>query len=241
MHIPSVRGSLMAALLGAALAACSSESTGPGASAGSLVVYGAGSAADLAPAPFAGQAVPEGAEWGPAGSVLLHVYALWISSKADCSDPILVQQHPAEGVDKEFMQNPVLFEGNPPAGAYQCVVLKMSDVLRMQPATSFGSCVAGTEYRGDIYREGEADWKDVDLQPIIGSGTDEAPVNDHVAIFMTVNPAAAMARGISENQIAELTAGLVVPGRNTFVMDASQGVLSYQGSCGLEKPVVSFR
>jgi hypothetical protein len=219
------------------LAACSSESTGP-AGADALVVYGAGSAP--APGPQPSEGLPDGALWGPAGSVTIHLYALWISHSADCSNPVLVQQHPAAGVDKDFMLNPVLFQGAPATGSYQCVMFKMSDVLRMKPATSFGACVAGVEYRGDIYREGETDWKDVDLNPIIGTGSDEVPVDDHVTIFMTRSPAAALSRGISENQIVELLSNLIVPGQSTFVLDASQAVLSWGTGCGLEKPAISF-
>src|SRR5437870_3232802 len=83
-------------------------------------------------------------------------------------------------------------------------IFKMSDVIGMVPATSFGACVAGTFYEGDIYREGETDWKDAELNPIIGTGTDDAPLDDHVAIFLTGNPAAVEARGVSENQVVLL-------------------------------------
>jgi hypothetical protein len=222
---------------GAAVSACSTETAGPGGDSAALVVYGAGAAASGAP--LASDA-PDGALWGPAASVTIHLYALWISNSANCSNPVLVQQHPAAGVDKDFMQHPVLFQGTPANGSYQCVMLQMSDVLRMKPATSFGSCVANLEYSGDIYREGETDWVDVDLNSVVGTGTDEAPVDDHVTIFMTRSPEAAMARGISSNQIVELGSNLIVPGQSTFVMDASNAVLSWGGSCGLEKPEISF-
>jgi hypothetical protein len=240
-EIMSVRcssGSLLTVLVATVLSACSSETAGPGNDSSALTVYGSGSA--IAGAPMSSDA-PDGALWGPASSVTIHLYALWISTSANCSNPILVQQHPAAGVDKDFMQNPVLFQGSPANGSYQCVMFKMSDVLRMKPATSFGACVAGVEYAGDIYREGETDWKDVDLNPVIGTGSDEAPVDDHVTIFMTRSPAAAIARGISENQVVELGSNLIVPGQSTFVMDASQAVLSWGTGCGLEKPAISFR
>jgi len=235
--ISPLRSLLAGCSVALTLTACSSEPAGPGGDS-ALTVYGAGSTP--AAAPQASQELPDGALWGPASSVTIHLYALWISPSADCSNPVLVQQHPAAGVDKDFMLNPVLFEGSPANGSYQCVMFKMSDVLRMKPASSFGACVANVEYSGDIYRDGETDWKDVDLNPIIGTGSDEVPANDHVTIFMTRNPAAAIARGISENQIVELGSDLVVPGQSTFVMDASQAVLSWGSGCGLEKPIISF-
>lgn len=239
MHSHSVIRSLLAgSALTLTLSGCSSETAGPGGDAAALTVYGAGSAP--AASAQASPGAPDGGLWGAASSVTIHLYALWISHSPDCADPVLVQQLPAAGVDQDFMQNPVLFQGSPANGSYQCVMFKMSDVLRMKPATSFGACVANVEYSGDIYREGENDWKDVDLNPITGSGTDESPVNDHVTIFMTRSPAAAIARGISENQIVELGSNLIVPGQSTFVMDASQAVLSWGTGCGLEKPAISF-
>jgi len=225
-------------ILAATLSACAAETSGPAGDAAALTVFGAGTAPTAAPQ--ASEGLPEGALWGGASSVTIHLYALWISQNPDCSDPLLVQQHPAAGVDKDFMQAPVLFQGSPAAGSYQCVMLKMSDVLRMKPASTFGSCVANVEYSGDIYREGESDWKDVDLNTVVGTGSDEVPVDDHVTIFMTRSPSAALARGISENQIVELGSNLVVPGQSTFVMDASQAVLSWGAGCGLEKPAISF-
>ena len=238
--VRSFRSLLVVGALGALLSACSSTETliDPVDDSGLLTVYGSGAA--VAGAPLADVGDPEGAEWGAAGSLTIHLYALWISHAADCSNPVLVQQHPAAGVDKDFMQSPVLFQGTPATGSYQCVMMKMSDVLRMRPATTFGSCDASVEYVGDIYRDGETDWVDQDLNPIVGTGSDETPTDDHVTIFMTRSPSAAMARGISENQVVELGSNLIVPGQSTFVMDASHAVLSYQGQCGIEKPEISF-
>jgi hypothetical protein len=237
----SFRPTLIPTLAVAALlAACTGEpATGASADA-ALTIYGAGSAAAAAPA-FTQDQLPPGAETGAAGSVKLNMYALWVSRSADCSNPVLVQQYPAAGVEKDFMQHPVLFSGSPDPGAYQCVMFRMSDVLRMSPAATFGSCVLGTEYSGDIYRDGESDWVDVNLNPIIGHGTEAAPVDDHVTLFMSRNPAAVEARGASEHQTLPLGSDLVVPAHSTFVMDASHSVMSYQGQCGMNPPAISFQ
>ncbi|NOT08281.1 MAG: hypothetical protein HOP28_08745 [Gemmatimonadales bacterium] len=226
-------------LLVATAAGCSTDPAGTHDPATLLTVYGAGTAPAAAAPSF--DPGPADAEWGGASSLTIRLYALWISPAADCSGPVLVQQHPAAGTDRDFMQNPVLFQGTPANGSYQCVILKMSDVLRMKPSSTFGACAAGMEYSGDIYRSGESDWKDVNLDPIVGSGTDLNPVDDHVAIFMTRDPAAAIARGISEHQVVTLLSDLIVPGQNTFVMDASHAVLSSGGYCGLEKIEPSFK
>jgi len=177
---------------------------------------------------------------GSPSSVKIRMYALWISTHSDCSAPLLVQTYGTAGEDKDFMQDPVLFAGEPAAGGYQCVMFKMSDVLRMTPATSFGACVAGTEYAGDIYRDGESDWKDVDLNVVVGHGTDVAPVDDHVTIFFTRDTALARARGISSNQLVLLESDLIVPAQSTFYMNGHNAVQTDGVDCGFEKPRTSF-
>jgi hypothetical protein len=202
-----------------------------------LVIRGAGgpAAASLLDNPG------EGGLFGSAGSLTIKLYSLYISANADCSSPVLVQDLGASGADRDFMTNPVLFSGTPAAGTYQCVMMQMSDVLRMKPSTSFGGCLAGTEYAGDIYRTGENDWVNQNLTPIAGTGTDELPVDSHVTIFMARDTAAAIARGISTHQLVQLQTNLVVPGQSTFRMDASNAVATDGVRCGIEKPLVSFR
>jgi hypothetical protein len=226
------------ALVTVALAACGAESTTlPPASDAALVVYGAGgpAAASLLSPP------DQGMQFGAAAALTIKLYALYLSPNADCSNPTLVQDLGASGAERDFMTNPVLFSATPAAGTYQCVMLKMSDVLRIKPATSFGGCVAGTEYAGDIYRDGENDWVDVTGATITGSGSDAAPVDSHVTLFMARDTSAAIARGISRHQLVQLQSSLIVPGQSTFRMDASQAVATDGVQCGIEKPVVSFR
>lgn len=243
---PNSRTTRHAALLAALLAttACGTAADGvtdggtvPPTGTPALVVHGAGGAASasLLADP------PSGMQFGSAASLTMKLYALYVSANADCSSPVLVQDLGANGATKDFMTNPALFSGNPAAGTYQCVMFKMSDVLTMSPSTSFGGCVAGTQYAGDIYREGENDWVDENGATIVGTGTDEAPLDSHVTIFITRNPAAAMARGISEHQVVELQANLVVPAQSTFRMDASNAVATDGTQCGVEKPVMTFQ
>lgn len=225
----------MAAVL--VLGACSAaDTTTPGGSTPALVVYGSGTAAG-ASLKMDGDS---GITFGPAASLTIKLYALYISTHADCSSPQLVQDLGAAGVDKDFMTNPVLFEGTPASDTYQCVMMKMSDVLNMKPGATFGACVAGANYAGDIYRAGESDWVDVNLGHITGTGTDDVPADDHVTIFMSRDTAAAMARGISPHQLLPLQSSLVVPGQTTFRMDASNAVATNGVQCGIEPPVMSF-
>jgi hypothetical protein len=231
------RTALVAA--GALFAACSTPLIE---SSNSLTVHGAGTAPIPSVALVRAQRSSSTPEilTGGASSVTIRMYALWISSHGDCSLPVLVQTYGETGQDKDFMQNPVLFAGQPAAGTYQCVMFRMSDVLRMKPATTFGACVSDTEYAGDIYRDGESDWKDVDLNVVVGHGTDDVPVDDDVTIFFSRDTAAALLRGISPNQLVLLESDLVVPAQSTFYMDAHDAVQTDGVYCGLEKPHTSF-
>jgi len=120
------------AAVAVSLVACSTADTVATTGAPALVVYGSGSALG-ASLRMDGDS---GAVFGPAGSLTIKLYSLYISTNADCSSPQLVQDLGAAGVNKDFMTNPVLFEGTPTAGTYQCVMMKMSDVLNMKPGAA---------------------------------------------------------------------------------------------------------
>lgn len=178
---------------------------------------------------------------GDPAALRIGVYALYISPNADCSSPVLVQDYGATPHVTDFVGNPVLFTGSPAVGAYQCVAVKMSDVIRVVPDTTFGVCVAGTEYSGDIYREGQSDWKDVDLNSIVGTGTDSVPADDRVTLIMTRDTAAAQARGFSTNQVLTLSSDLVVPAQSTFYWNGQGTVTDDGGQCGVNPGHPSFQ
>lgn len=225
--------------------ACGTDAGSTGATDATLTVRGSGAAAPLGVVgaslqPGTAPSTLADASSGNPSSLTLTVYTLYIGKNADCSSLQLVQDYGATGQPKDLMVNPVLFSGSPANGAYQCVAFRMSDVIKMKPAASFGACVAGTEYVGDIYRAGESDWKDVDLATIVGHGTDEVPADDHVTIFLARNSAAAQARGLSPHQVITLSSDLVVPAQTTFYWDATGTVRSEGGQCGINPGMPSF-
>jgi hypothetical protein len=227
--------SLALLLAGGLLTACSSASSP---TAGSqLTVIGAA----FAPPPSAPSLFTPPVPSGDPAALRIGVYALYISSNADCSSPVLVQDYGATAVTKDFVANPVLFTGSPADGSYPCVAIKMSDVIRMEPDSSFGNCVAGTEYAGDIYRAGETDWKDVDLNPITGTGTDSMPSDDRVTLIMTRDTAAAIGRGFSPNQTIQLGSDLIVPSQSTFYWNGQGSVVDQGGQCGINPGQPSFQ
>jgi len=206
-----------------------------------LTIYGSASkppsllSASIRPAsrPLFGMAAPTDST-GPS-TMPIRMYALYVSPNADCTSPVLVQDYGAEGVVKDFVAHPVLFQAEPAAGTYQCMIFRMSDVLTMKPSKSFGPCDSSQTYIGDIYRDGETDWIDQDGNQIIGRGTDDpaGAVDDHVAIFFTSDTAAATARGVSPNQVVPLGSPLVAPGQSTLYWDMSGAVQDEGGYCSI--------
>ncbi len=227
------------------LAGCAGSTVLTHTSTPALVVYGSGapavggSAASPSGAPML--TPPDGLTFGSVASFTIKLYALYVSTSGDCSSPVLVQDLGTAGVDKDFMTNPVLFEGTPAAATYPCVMFKMSDVLRSRPSSTFGGCTLGTEYTGDIYRAGDSAWVDVNLNPIVATGSDTVPSNDHVTIFITRDTVAALGRGINHGQLVPLGASLIVPGQLTFHVDASHAMATDGTRCGMEKPVFWFQ
>jgi len=214
-------------------AACSSE--GLIGSTPSLTVTGS---AGAPPALFSNASFVTS---GDPSAVRIGMYALWISSNGDCSSPTLVQDYGDAGEVKDLVQNPVLFSAEAAAATYECVIIRMSDVVGFESASSFGTCEANVAYEQDIYREGQTDWKDADLNPIIGTGTDSVPSNDHVALVMTTDTTAAIARGFSSNQVIALASPLVVPGQSTFYWNGQGSVTSEPGyPCGLQPGAPAF-
>lgn len=210
------------------LAGCSSSSTDSG---DSLTVMGsAGSPAAL-----------RDPTSGDPASLLIGMYALYISPNADCSSPILVQDYGATASVKDFVNQPTLFSGSPDPGSYQCVAIKMSDVITVSPGTTFGNCHSGVLYPGDIYRDGETDWKDIDLNPITGTGTDAAPADDRVLLVLSRDTTAAIARGFSTHQVLDLGSDLVAPGQSTFYWHGEGTVVDAGGQCGVNPGHPSFQ
>ncbi|MEO7331125.1 MAG: hypothetical protein ABI193_21290 [Minicystis sp.] len=179
------------------------------------------------------QGVPPGALVGDPASLKLSLYKLYIGTQTDCSDLALVDDHSTTPLDVDLVDDPILFSGSPLDGTYGCVAFVMSDLVRVQPTQSFGACDAGTEYVADIYRAGQADFRDVDGLYTTGTGTDEVPSSDIVTVILSRDPTAAAAQGYSTHQILPLGSPLIVPGTSTFYWNGNDSVISANGSCGV--------
>jgi hypothetical protein len=220
----------------AALAGCAAEPLAPDAT---FVLHGSGHAPPADP----GVKSPQSNHGGTLNPVSLAVglYALSLSASADCSAPVVVEDHGAAPAIVDFMASPLLFSGSPPDGDYACVMLRMSDVIHFQPDGSDGDCAAGIDYTSDIYREGESDWRNEQGKFVVGHGSDRDPVDDGVTLFLTTDPRAVLQRGMSLHQTLALGAPLSVPGSSTFYWDGTGSVGSAAGECGIDPGSPTFR
>lgn len=162
----------------------------------------------------------------------MRFHALRLSANADCSAPYLTVQVFDPPREFDLVAAPTLFEGSPPPGTYRCIVFEADDHLAVVPdavaqAAFPGRCRAGVEHVTDLYRSGDPPFRDLAGATIAARGSRGAPVVDRVHFFATTDPAAAQARsgGPAATQTLPLTSALVVPGRTTLYVDATDGLL----------------
>jgi hypothetical protein len=216
-----------------ALACGDDDGTAP-ADEGQLVVTASAglSAAAASGASRAGTPVGDPASW------LVGLYSFHISENANCAPPfVTVFDNGGTARVFDFTSDPELFRtGGVPIGTYPCVAMKISDILDFESSVTAGACVAGTTYRGDIYREGGEDepFRDLDLNPIPATGSDAVPSEDGVFIFFSTDKAGAGSRGLADNQVVPLVSPLVIPDEITFSWDASNAVVDDVTRCLLE-------
>jgi hypothetical protein len=128
--------------VGLIFAACSKKSDDEASTKPTLTIKGAApTAASLA------------VTTGNASAVNVTVYKVAISTNGDCSSPITVFSS-AAGEVKDFATSPTLGSGSVPKGTYNCIMIEMNDILSVIPATSHGTCVAGTAIDTDVCENG---------------------------------------------------------------------------------------
>jgi len=215
--------------------ACSDDDGPADPQMGDLVVQAQAATSAAAALPASAMAV------GDPDSFTLTFYAFYVAENADCSSPVLLSDLPAGGVSHDMLTNPTLFTVSGEPGTYECLVLRISDVMQFTSGSTFGPCTAGASYQTDVYREGETDWRDVAGSTIVGRGSDTSPVNDRPDVVFTTDRESVIARGYSPNQVQTLVSGAVLPGTSTLVYDVSGAVVDEGGSCRILPGAFEFR
>src|SRR5436190_21784734 len=101
---------------------------------------------------FAAAALLSSSAWAlDASSLKLQVYSVMLSTSPLCTNPYTVFNSTSP-TEVDFLSAPTLGSGNPPDATYNCVIIKMSDIIKFMPSTSGGLCTAGTEYTADVCR-----------------------------------------------------------------------------------------
>ena len=199
-----------------------------------------------------------------ASSLKLKVYSVMMSTSPLCTSPITIFSSTVP-TEVDFLATPTLGSGNPPDGTYNCIIIKMSDIIKFKPSASSTWCHAGTEYSSDVCRadnSGTTRAPDASSAVTACAGTDASvnasvitpavPVSDVVYLYLTTNTSAGSGGGNTFLQPAtasstnglHLTAPLVISGiaRSKFSVNAAGkvGEDSSTQSCGMNPPVFGF-
>lgn len=109
-------------------------------------------------------------------SIIAKVYEMRASEKSDCSNPVTVFKT-VNPTPVDLMTSPTLGVGALPNGTYHCVMFHISDILRVVPAATEGSCVAGTAYDLDYFVDQFEDisYTPENVQIVAHPGTQDNP------------------------------------------------------------------
>ena len=186
-----------------------------------------------------------------ASSLKLQVYSVMLSTSPLCSNPYTVFSS-ASPTEVDFLSAPTLGSGNPPDATCNCVIIKMSDIIKFKPSSTSGLCTAGTEYMADVCRsDNNAGTHAPDSSTRTAcTGTDAAPHSDAVYMYLTTNVSAGTGgevflqpTDVNSGNGLHLTAPLVIAGKakSKFVVNAAGKVGSDSVSCGMNPPVFGFQ
>jgi hypothetical protein len=199
-----------------------------------------------------GPAIAGGDSASPGGdpsSLRVKVYAVYASTSAQCTNPTRIFQNDAGGF-VDFLTSPTLGDGDLADGTYNCVIIKMSSIIKHTPLTTATSCVAGTEYTGGVCNAADSA-TDLDNAPIAcsGDGSNAGSVDNTVYMYLTTDSAASLGHRAFVHPVTagdgngiHLGSPLVISStsRAKFVVNATGKVVAGGGECGINAPLFSF-
>ena len=186
---------------------------------------------------------------GDPSSLKLKVYSVYASLSAQCTSPIQIYNN-AAGSFVDLLVQPYLGGGDLADGTYNCIIIKMSSIIKHTPLTTDTTCVAGTEYTGGVCNVGD---QATDLANgvigCMGNGTNAGSVDNTVYMYLTTDALASTGNKAFVHPMApgdgngiKLNAPLVVSAttKAKFVVNATGKVVPGGGECGINPPVFSF-
>jgi len=182
-------------------------------------------------------------------SVKLKVYGVAVSASADCADPVVIFSSDTP-TEIDMAAGPTLGTGTVPDGTYQCVMITMSDLVKITPATSEGDCMAGTESATGVCQDVET--TNLLTGTTFGSPTSCTSGEDKVTLYLHTGTTRTKGGGVAflkPTSTADADHGLalaapwVVSGTSvgTFVVDFTGKIMSGGGECGVDPPLFGFR
>lgn len=184
-------------------------------------------------------------------SVKVKVFAMALSTNTDCSNPTVVFEDSA-GREVDMLQAPEIGSGDASDNTYECIIMKMSDIIKFTPASTEGSCTAGSENILDVCQTG-ATTTNLDT----GSATFNAAVNcttsttseETVTLFLSTGATSTSGNLNSFVQPTSSSNGLRLNGAFTvsgssaaeFVVNGNGKVDGSGATCQMEPPLFGFR
>jgi hypothetical protein len=186
---------------------------------------------------------------GDPSSLKIKVYAVYASLSAQCTSPTQIFANDS-GSFVDFLTTPTLGGGDLADGTYNCVIIKMSSIIKHTPKTTDSSCVAGTEYTGGVCNMSDSA-TDLDNASIAcsGDGTNAGSVDSTVYMYLTTDSAASHGNTAFIHPVAagdgngiHLGSPLVISStsRAKFVVNANGKVVAGGGECGIDPPLFDF-
>ena len=182
-------------------------------------------------------------------SLKIKVYSVYASLSAQCTNPIQIFNNPT-GSFVNFLSTPTLGGGDLADGTYNCMIIKMSSIIKHTPKTTETTCVAGTEYTGGVCNVGD---QATDLSNVaigcMGNGSNSGSVDNTVYMYLTTDSSASTGNKafvhpmtVGDGNGIKLAAPLVVASTSKakFVVNGTGKVVAGGGECGMNAPVFTF-
>lgn len=188
---------------------------------------------------------------GDPASLKIRVYAVYASTSAQCTNPVQVFLNNT-GSYVNFLTGPTLGGGDLPDGTYNCVIIKMSDLIKHTPLTTATTCVAGTEYTSGVCHVPQTADSLTGVADITcrGDGSTAGSVEDTVFMYLTTDAAASTSNKAFNRPVTagdgngiKLGAPLIISAttRAKFVVNGTGKVVANGSDCGMNAPTFTFQ
>lgn len=199
---------------------------------------------------------------GSPSEFYIKVQRAWLLPNADCmpeagktlSDYIVQNRNSFE--EKNINQNPTLFEGNPEAGTYNCLIIELKDTMKFRPneeaSEIHANCQMENHYYFDVFHENleeENTWYNpIEDRQNLATGNQKANRERYEGNNQTIYTYATtdlneltdlgFGQGILLTEEITIEEGSVQ--QLTFAIDTKDKVTSYEDTCSVEAPTMTI-